>query len=417
MPPPIYNKQHLDEAYSRIGPTESLSLASMEGVPEWDLERPVRKRGPKGMAWSLNRGLVWIGQMIPGLVLAGFLALCAQGIAAALGSTLFRGEMNPVSPVMIIILLGILFRNVIGVPDSYVDGLRFCIKTVLRIGIVLLGLRLSLTEVGQLGLYSLPVVLLCIGGALAMGLILTSYFKLSRRLGMLIAVGTSICGVSAVVATAPAIKARENEVSYSVACVTIFGLMGLLFYPYLAHWVFGVDRGLAGIFLGTAIHDTSQVVGAGLTYAHVYGEEATLEAATVTKLVRNLFMIGVIPLAVYLASRNSAKDGQGQKGKQLNIRGMIPVFVILFAGMALVRSLGDLGTKPFGVINEDHWKGVLNLASTGSGICFLFAMASLGLSTSLKKLRVLGLKPMLVGLAASTAVGLLSIGTLYLFYR
>jgi len=118
---------------------------------------------------------------------------------------------------------------------------------------------------------------------------------LPKRLGMLIAVGTAICGNTAIVATGPVIGADEDEVSYAVACITLFGLFALIVHPFIAFELFAGDGHLAGLFLGSAIHDTAQVAGAGLLYAQQFGDTSALESATVTKLVRNLFMIGVIP--------------------------------------------------------------------------------------------------------------------------
>ena len=112
---------------------------------------------------------------------------------------------------------------------------------------------------------------------------------LPPRLGMLIAAGTSICGVTAIVSTAPAIEADEREVAYAVANVVAFGLFGMLTYPYLAHAVLGSSETI-GLFLGTAVHDTSQVVGAALTYKQVYNDDIVLRVATVTKLTRNIFL-------------------------------------------------------------------------------------------------------------------------------
>jgi uncharacterized membrane protein YadS len=124
-----------------------------------------------------------------------------------------------------------------------------------------------------------------------------------RVFAALIAVSTSICGITAIVAAAPVIRAREVEVSYAVACIALFGLIAMFTYPLLAHTLFSTRPQLAGIFLGTAVHDTSQVVGAALMYQNQYSAPGSLEAATVTKLVRNLLMAVVIPCPVCGAER------------------------------------------------------------------------------------------------------------------
>src|SRR5204862_7042642 len=122
-------------------------------------------------------------------------------------------------------------------------------------------------------------VALCVGGALLFVPWFGAWAGLPPRLAALIAVGTGICGVTAIVATAPAIKAEEDEVSYAVACVAIFGMTSMLIHPWLAHFIFANDARAAGIFLGTAIHDTSQVAGAALTFSGRYQLPVALDVA------------------------------------------------------------------------------------------------------------------------------------------
>src|SRR5439155_5034949 len=150
-----------------------------------------------------------------------------------------------VSEITVAVLLGLLIRNTIGLPAVYERGLRLCGREVLRLGIVLLGLRLSLARVGEIGQVALPVVVGCIAVALVTVTWINRALGLPRRLGSLIAVGTSICGVSAIAATAPLIEAEEDEVSYAVACVTLFGLLALFTYPFVAHGLFRDDPRLA----------------------------------------------------------------------------------------------------------------------------------------------------------------------------
>src|SRR5262249_4818219 len=153
------------------------------------------------------------------------LALAFAGLRGAnwLGTSVLGFAHSPISAIMVALLLGLAIRNAIGLPAIYEHGLKFCLRAVLRLGIMLLGLRLSLAAVGEIGLVGLPIILGCIATALVMVTRINRALGLPRRLGSLIAVGTSICGVSAIVATGPAIDAEEDEVSYAVACVTLFG--------------------------------------------------------------------------------------------------------------------------------------------------------------------------------------------------
>ena len=384
------------------------SLSSMEGDLEWGhyAETETEVSEAQKTDKTLFKYFSGLAEIIPGIVLALLLAIIGIFLSGWLGTTLFSFEKSPFSPIMLIILLGIVFRNFIGVPDDYVTGLKFCVRYVLRIGIALLGLRLSISAVGHIGLVSLPVVVICIVGALLIVSLLTRLLTLPARLGTLIAVGTSICGVSAVVATSQGIKAEDDEVSYAVACVTIYGLCGLIFYPYLAHWFFHGDAQMVGVFLGTAIHDTSQVAGAGLIYSQYYLAPETLDAATVTKLLRNLFMIIVIPVMALLYQRS--KQTEGSSDLTPRWYHMIPLFVVVFVCLAIVRSLGDIGEKPFAVLSPETWEQFLGNAQTVATWCLTLAMASLGLSTSIAKIKNLGFAPLFVGFIAAASVGLLS---------
>lgn len=226
-----------------------------------------------------------------------------------------------------------------------------------------------------------------------------------RRLGTLIAVGTSICGNTAIIATGPVIGADDDEVSYAVGCVTLFGLLALLVYPWVAHGLFGGNPTLAGLFLGTAIHDTSQVAGAGLLYAQQFGSTVALDTATVTKLVRNLFMLGVIPLMAVMHHR---EDGARAKRGAAPFSQIVPLFVFGFIAMTALRSIGDAGDRPFGLLTTGSWQSLIELLSSVATWCLGVAMAAVGLGTSFTKLRVLGLKPLAVGMAAALLVGLAS---------
>ena len=125
---------------------------------------------------------------------------------------------------------------------------------------------------------------------------------LPKRLGFLIAVGTSICGVTAIVATGPIIRAKKEEIAYAVSVITVFGILATIVYPYLANYIFENHPVKVGFFLGTAVHDTSQVTGSALLYADLFNHPLALEIAVITKLFRNICMIIVLPMIAYFSS-------------------------------------------------------------------------------------------------------------------
>jgi uncharacterized integral membrane protein (TIGR00698 family) len=160
--------------------------------------------------------------LLPGLFLAGLLAWLSVMLSEWVGIYLLGFKNSPVSSVMMAILLGMIFGNILRLPAIFKPGLSFAVKKVLRLGIIFLGVRLSFPEVIKVGLLGLPIILACIVSALLITTLLNKWLGLPRRLGTLIGVGTSICGVSAIVASAPAIGAEEEEVAYAVAVITIF---------------------------------------------------------------------------------------------------------------------------------------------------------------------------------------------------
>jgi uncharacterized integral membrane protein (TIGR00698 family) len=352
------------------------------------------------------------GSRIPGVAAAFVVMLAGFWLANLIGQQILAVQglsgSSPVSGVPVAIVLGLLLRNLLPLPDALSPGLKFATTTILRAGIILVGIRLSLFDVVKLGIFGLPVVL----GAIVTGLLFVTWFNrklgLPPRLGTLIAAGTSICGVTAIVSTAPAIDADEREVAYAVANVVAFGLIGMLLYPYLAHALLNTSETI-GLFLGTAVHDTSQVVGAALTYKQVYGDDVVLRVATVTKLTRNIFLAVVIPILTWMHIRSQARVGAGGVGAVSTT--LVPGFVIGFVLMALVRTIGDatLGSMgaAFGVLSADAWASLTRDLGDfwASQILLGTAMAAVGLSTNFAVFKGVGLKPFAVGMAGALVVG------------
>jgi len=383
-------------------------VGSMEGVPEWS--DPAETGNPLGYAW-----LEHAGQLAPGLSLAFGIAALASAARPWLSARGLGLEAAPLPPILLAILAGLAIRNTVGLPPAYASGVRLAAGPILRAGVALLGIHLSLGALAGFGLIALPVVVSCILAALLLAAWMTRAFGMPRRLGILIAVGTAICGNSAIAATAPVIGADEDETSYAVGTITLFGLLALFVHPFVAHALFDADARLAGLFLGTAIHDTAQVAGAGLLYAQHYGAPAALDTATLTKLVRNLFMLAVIPLIALL---HGGAEARRRSTGQPPLRSLLPLFVVGFAALALVRTLGDLAaTGSRGLFDAASWTAAIGLLSATSTACLVVAMAAIGLSTRLGRLRSLGLGPLAAGLATALTVGSVSATLVHLLAR
>lgn len=363
--------------------------------------------------WEKNLLGVRLAQapsLLPGFALAAGLAWFSVQLAGFIGTRVLGFDRSPVSAVMVAILLGILLGNVVKLPANMRPGLNFGVKKVLRLGIILLGIRLTIFDVFRLGAFGVPIVVVCIVGALLITTTVNRWVGLPRKLGTLIAAGTAICGVSAIVATAPAIEAEEKETAYAVTVITVFGLLATLFYPYIAFELFSGDAMKAGLFLGTSVHDTSQVVGSARVYADVFSQALALDAATITKLVRNVFMALVIPLMAYLHNRTQLSQAKGTQ--RVSILKLFPLFVLGFLIVAVLRSIGDAtaisGAGAFGILSPDAWETLTLNVRNWAGNFLVLALAGVGLSTDIKSFRGLGFKPFFVGLGAALAVGVVS---------
>lgn len=355
-------------------------------------------------------------RLLPGLLVAVAVSLLAALVAETAGAALlrFRGfdpasaKGSPISPVTVAILVGLALSAATGARAALKPGFEFAVRRLLRIGIVLVGIRLSLTDVLQLGAFGIPFVALVIVFAVLLATFVSRRLGVSTKFGLLTAAATSICGVTATLATGPAIEAEEREIAYAVANTTLFGMLAMILYPWLAHAVFQAKSVGAGMFLGTSIHDTSQVVGAALAYRQMFADELAFKAATVTKLTRNLFIVGIVPLLGWMAAR----EGTAAGGTGVRVRGLVPGFVLGFLAMAILRTIGDSTAAStgaaFGVLDPASWESLtLVLGSTAAGWLLTIAMASVGLSTRFSMFRQLGLRPLWVGAIVALGVGAL----------
>ncbi len=237
-----------------------------------------------------------------GAALAMALGVAAYMTARGLTAWGAPGNYPPVSPILCAIVLGLTWRNVFGIDTRWLPGLGWVGGTVLRAGIALVGLRLTLTGVGSSLALALPVVVGCVATAVFVSISIGRLMGLSRSLRLLIAVGSGICGCTAVMAVSPLVRARPIETTVALTCVALLGSVGMLCYPWFAHELFPGDPRLAGIFLGTAIHDTSQVVGASLIYTQQFGAADAAPYAALTKLIRNSFLLLLVPALSFMSA-------------------------------------------------------------------------------------------------------------------
>ena len=255
------------------------------------------------------------------------------------------------------------------------------------------------------GSQGLLVIIPCIAISIFIVSNLRKYFQVSDNLSLLIAVGTSICGATAIVALAPAINAKKEEISYAIANITVFGLIAMFLYPLLGFIVFNDNSLAVGLFLGTSIHETAQVAGSGMIYAEQYENPSVLDIATVIKLVRNTMMVMVIPLLAYVARKNSKQNNK------INIGSIFPYFIIGFLVFGMIRTIGDQFEYQIG---SELWNNFIMYIKFSAELLLIIAMSAVGYNTKLDKFKNLGLKPFYLGFIAALSVGIVSFSIIYL---
>jgi uncharacterized integral membrane protein (TIGR00698 family) len=305
-----------------------------------------------------------------------------------------------VAEVSVALLLGIVVASIAGPRLRHLTpGLAFSSQRILRLGIVLLGARLSLTEIARIGLPATGLIVVTMAASFAIVLLVARLVRVDDRLAVLIAVGSAVCGNTAIVATAPVIGARAREVAYAVATITLFGTLAVFLYPSIGR-ALDLSPTSSGLWAGVAVHDTSQVIATGAAF----GPEA-LDVATVVKLIRNALMAPLLFLiaAVWAGRAEAAAtaDGTGPStgrrpittGRR-GIRRAVPLFVLGFLALATLRTVG--------LIDAQEAAGLDTIARS----LILVALAAVGMSIHVGELRETSWRPLAVGFAVALIVGL-----------
>lgn len=296
---------------------------------------------------------------------------------------------------VIAIIIGIIWRAAIGLPDRYTTGTNYSSKKLLRYGIILLGMRLNLMDIIAAGPKVFLIAIIVISFTLLVVYLLTKWFKVDQKLGILTACGTAICGAAAVVAIAPQVKASDEETAIGAATVAILGTIFTLTYTFLYAFMGLSDVGY-GIFAGATLHEIAHVIAA----ADPGGTEA-VDMAVIVKLTRVALLVP-IAIAVGIWANRSNKDKQGNKVKTSWRSLPIPWFILGFLVISGINSLG--------IIPQTIASGIVTLAY----MLIAMAMAGLGLNVNLAAFRRMGLGALGAGLIGSILLSLLGFGLVYL---
>lgn len=322
-----------------------------------------------------------LGSHLPGLGIALIGAGAAIGLAA---------RLSAVSSLVIAMVLGITLINIGLLRPWMAAGLSFAGKSILRIGVVLLGFRLSLDELLTVGPTGLMVVLVSSTLTFLGALLLGRRLGVSERLSTLVGAGYAICGLSAVAAVESIVGADESETAYAVGLVTLAGTISVFLLPIVGT-AMGMDDSLYGRWTGAAVHDVGQTIAA----ASAFGEGA-LATAVVVKLTRVSLLAPLVALLGWRHKKpNSARRGQA----------LVPIFIIGFLVAVALRSMGFLSV---------HQVAALRVAETWA---FAIALFAIGCRVSFRSLRRLGGRPLVLGVSTWIVVGCASLAGMALVVR
>ena len=313
---------------------------------------------------------------LPGLVVVGLAVMLAFVIDRVIG----------VSPLVAGVVLGAVFANVGLLTPRFVPGVAFAARRLLRIGIVLLGLRLSFDQMRELGLKGVVAVVIVVLLTFFGVQLLARMMGLSEGLGLLVATGYSICGASAVAAMAPLSTADEEETAYAIGLVTLCGSLSILVLPFLGH-LMNLSDLTFGAWVGAGVHDVGQVTATASAYS-----EASLAPATLVKLTRVILLAPMV-FGVGVASRRrraaQLASGEGVDGAEPHVHvPLVPLFVAGFLAAICLRATGWLSPDQ------------LLRAKNAEQIFLTAGMFGLGASVQVSRLRRLGGRPMVLGLVS-----------------
>lgn len=324
-------------------------------------------------------------------------------LAIALPSWILGKLVPVIGGAVIAITAGMALTQFLPHKESFTPGIKFTSKKILQWAVILLGFGMNLGVVLETGMQSLPIILSTITVSLLTAFALQKAMDIPSRISVLIGVGSSICGGSAIAATAPVIAADDEEVAQAISVIFLFNVLAAILFPAFGKLLgFDVTSGTAfGIFAGTAINDTSSVTAAASTWDSMWrlGSE-TLDKAVTVKLTRTL---AIIPITLFLALR---RPGQGQKteqaaGQPVSFADIFPFFILFFLAASIFTTLALRLGVPAGVFMP-----VKEL----SKFFIILAMAAIGLNTNLVKLIKTGGKPIFMGACCWAGITAVSLG-------
>ncbi len=349
----------------------------------------------------------------------GILMCAAVASVATLLSGLKLGgfSMEIIGAPVLSILMGMLItmcNPALSDQKKLKDGIKYTSKKVLQWAVIILGFSLNLGTIAKMGGQSIPVIVSTIGTSLLVAYVMMKMLKMDGKVACLIGVGSSICGGSAVAATAPVIDADDEEVAQAISVIFLFNVIAAFVFPSFGRAIGLGTEGFA-IFAGTAVNDTSSVTAVASTAEGLYGVEGILSSAVTVKLVRTL---AIIPITLSLALYRTYKaKKEGKTGSDFSVKKIFPWFILYFIGAAIITTIvGAMGETPLAILYNTYFVKAMKWLAK---FFIAMAMCAIGLNTNLVKLVKKGGKPILMGFCCWISISAVSIAVqmmLGLFY-
>ena len=346
----------------------------------------------------------FIKKKVPGILLCILVAAVATFLG---GLRLGNVSLEVVGAPVFSILFGMIITlcvPALASGETMKDGIKYTSKKILQYAVIILGFSLNLGTIAKVGTQSLPVIVCTISISLITAFVMMKLLKMDSKVSTLIGVGSSICGGSAIAATAPVIDADDEEIAQSISVIFLFNVLAALIFPTLGHAIGMGSEGFA-IFAGTAVNDTSSVTAAASTAEGLYGCNSILSTAVTVKLTRTLAIIPITLVLAFMQMHKAKKTGG--EGNNFSFKKIFPWFIIFFIAASVVTTIvGAMGESSFTSFYNNQFVHAMKWLAK---FFIAMAMCAIGLNTNLKELIKKGGKPILMGLVCWIMITVVSI--------
>lgn len=353
----------------------------------------------------MNLNLINLKESLPLKNIKGILISVLIAVPSFFLGKLFPVAGGPVIAIVIGMILSLIIKN----KSPFESGIKFTSKKVLQWSVILLGFGMNLGVVAKTGAQSLPIIVSTIAVSLILAFVLSKAFRIQSKTATLVGVGSSICGGSAIAATAPVIQADDEEVAQSISVIFFFNVLAALIFPSLGQLIgFNTASGESfGIFAGTAVNDTSSVTACASTWDNLFNlGSQTLDKAVTVKLTRTLAIIPITLVLAFIQTSKAKKSSEDTSTtlseSTFSFKKIFPFFILYFILASVITTLVYKFVPAGDTLNM--FKSTFKFLKEASKFMIIMAMAAIGLNTNIIKLVKTGGKPLLLGFCCWTGI-------------